>query len=74
MNGPTGQWILKIILPGLRIQSEILTDLRILNLQRFVEERRVQIFAGNKVEGNQDIPVKVRFSPLHVTNSKRIRI
>ena len=35
MNGPTGQWILKIILPGLRIQSEILTDLRILNLQRF---------------------------------------
>ena len=34
MNGPTGQWILKIILPGLRIQSEILTDLRILNLQR----------------------------------------
>ena len=36
MNGPTGQWILKIILPGLRIQSEILTDLRILNLQRFV--------------------------------------
>ena len=33
---PTGQWILKIILPGLRIQSEILTDLRILNLQRFV--------------------------------------
>ena len=24
MNGPTGQWILKIILPGLRIQSEIL--------------------------------------------------
>ena len=23
MNGPTRQWILKIILPGLRIQSEI---------------------------------------------------
>ena len=41
---------------------------------RIDEERRVQIFAGNKVEGNQDFPVKVRFSPLHVTSSKRIRI
>ena len=35
MNRPTDRRILKIILPGSRIQSEILTDLRILKLQRF---------------------------------------
>ena len=35
MNRPTDRRILKIILPGFRIQSEILTDLRILKLQRF---------------------------------------
>ena len=35
MNRPTDRRILKVILPGFRIQSEILTDLRILKLQRF---------------------------------------
>ena len=35
LNRPTDRRILKIILLGFRIQSEISTDLRILNLQRF---------------------------------------
>lgn len=35
VNRLTDQRILKIILPGFRIQSEIVTDLRILKLQRF---------------------------------------
>ena len=35
VNRPTDRRILKIILLGFRIQSEISTDLRILNLQRF---------------------------------------
>ena len=35
MNRPTDRRILKIILPGFRIQSEILTDSRILKLQGF---------------------------------------
>ena len=52
----------------------LLTDQEEASLFKIDEEGRVQIFAGNKVEGNQDFPVKVRFSPLHVTSSKRIRI
>ena len=51
-----------------------MTDQEEASLFKIDEEGRVQIFAGNKVEGNQDFPVKVRFSPLHVTSSKRIRI
>ena len=35
MNRLTDRRILQIILPGFRIQSEILTDFRILKLQRF---------------------------------------
>ena len=35
MNRPTDRRILKIILPGFRIQSEILTDSRIIKLQGF---------------------------------------
>ena len=37
MNGPTGQWILKIILPGLRIQSEILTDPKFAAVRGFID-------------------------------------
>ena len=52
----------------------LLTDQEEASLFKIDEEGRVKIFAGNKVEGNQDFPVKVRFSPLHVTSSKRIWI
>ena len=51
-----------------------LTDQEEISLFEIDEEGRVEIFAGNKVEGNQDFPFKVHFSPLHVTSIKRIRI
>ena len=37
VNRQTDRWILKIILPGFWIQSKILTDFRILQLQRIVD-------------------------------------
>ena len=37
MNRRTDRRILKIFLPGFRIQSEILTDFRILQLQRIAD-------------------------------------
>ena len=37
MNRRTDRWILKIFLHGFRIQSEILTDFRILQLQRIAD-------------------------------------
>ena len=52
MNRRTDQRILKIFLPGFRIQSETLTDFRILQLQRIADSSifgaRILDFACNK--------------------------
>ena len=51
MNRRTDQRILKIFLPGFRIQSKILTDFRILQLQPIVDSSifwvRILDFACN---------------------------
>ena len=41
MNRRTDRRILKIFLPGFRIQSDILTDFRILQLQRIADSSTV---------------------------------
>ena len=46
VNRRTDRRILKIFLPGFRIQSEILTDFRILQLQR-IEDSSILDFACN---------------------------
>ena len=52
MNRGTDRRILKMFLPGFRIQSEILTDFRILQLQRIADSSivgaRILEFACNK--------------------------
>ena len=52
MNRRTDRRILKIFLPGFRIQSEILTGFRILQLQRIADSSfcwaRILDFACNK--------------------------